>query len=111
MTYIQGIEHKLISRIVFGTLNLDKSADPVALLDAVYRSGCNAFDCAAIYGDGKCEEILGSWIQQRKIPPEDLFLVTKGGCGDQANGWSPSLDPDTLESHIRGSLQRLQLDS
>ena len=107
MSYIQGIEHKLISRVVYGTLNLDKSSEPLALLDSIYGSGCNAFDCAAIYGEGKCESILGSWIKQRQIAPEDIFLVTKGGCGDEANGWSPNLEPSTLETQIRGSLQRL----
>eukprot|EP00656_Telonema_subtile_P013254 TRINITY_DN16721_c0_g1_i4.p1 TRINITY_DN16721_c0_g1~~TRINITY_DN16721_c0_g1_i4.p1 ORF type:complete len:633 (-),score=172.38 TRINITY_DN16721_c0_g1_i4:15-1913(-) len=107
MSYIQGIEHKLVSRIVFGTLNLHKSDDPCTLLDTVYQSGCNAFDCAAIYGDGECEKILGKWIRERKLVPEDVFLVTKGGCGDESSGWSPSLQPEVLESHIRGSLERL----
>eukprot|EP00658_Telonema_sp_P-2_P068042 TRINITY_DN5698_c0_g1_i3.p1 TRINITY_DN5698_c0_g1~~TRINITY_DN5698_c0_g1_i3.p1 ORF type:complete len:532 (-),score=153.55 TRINITY_DN5698_c0_g1_i3:33-1628(-) len=109
LSYIQGVEHKPVSRIVFGTLNLHKSAAPFALLDSVYASGCNAFDCAAIYGDGECEKILGNWIKANKINTDDLFLVTKGGCGDESTEWSPSLQRETLEGHIRSSLDRLQV--
>merc|ERR550534_81283 len=50
---------KSVSRIVYGTLRLHTMDDPNALLDLVYASGCNAFDVAAIYGGGKCEEVLG----------------------------------------------------
>merc|ERR1711865_744243 len=108
--HIQGIEHKLISRIVFGTLNLHKSESPLALLDHVFATGCNAFDCAAIYGGGKCEELLGEWISQRKINHEDVFVITKGGCGDQETDWTPNLAPAFLEESIKGSLERLNLD-
>ena len=108
--YIQGIEHKLISRIVFGTLNLHKSESPNALLDQVFASGCNAFDCAAIYGGGKSEELLGDWISQRKINHEDVFVVTKGGCGGEETGWTPNLNAAFLEESIQGSLKRLNLD-
>jgi 3-deoxy-7-phosphoheptulonate synthase len=102
--YIQGIEHKLISRIVFATNDLHKS-ESAALLDRVYATGCNAFDCAADYGGGKCEELLGAWIRQRKINHEDVFVVTKGSCGGYENDW-----PRRLKESIQNSLKRLSLD-
>lgn len=104
MAYIQGIEHKLISRLAFCTLNLHKSSDPFALLDSVYGSGCNAFDCAAIDGDNESQKILGSWMQQHRVVEDDIFLVTNSGHGDEF-----SLDPETLEQHLRSSLERLQV--
>lgn len=108
--YIQGIEHKLISRIVFGTDDLHKSKTPSALLDQVFANGCNSFDCSAVYGDGKSEELLGEWISQRKINHEDVFVVTQGGCGGQSTDFAPNLTPASLLGSIQGSLQRLNLD-
>ena len=34
----------------------------------MYGFGCNAFDCAAIYGAGKCEEVLGNWLEVGAVP-------------------------------------------
>ena len=107
--YIQGIEHKLISRIVFGTDHLHQAVSPDALLDRVFSTGCNAFDCAANYGDGKSEELLGNWITQRKINHEDVFVITSAGdCGGHEN--KGNLSPTFLETSIQGSLQRLGLE-
>lgn len=82
--------------------------DPHSLLDLVFFSGCNAFDCAAIYGGGACEKILGQWIASRDIPREQLYIVTKGGAGPQSELWAADLKEDRLRDELNKSLERLQ---
>jgi aryl-alcohol dehydrogenase-like predicted oxidoreductase len=98
---------KQVSRIVYGTLRLHTMDDPNALLDLVYASGCNAFDVAAIYGGGKCEEVLGKWVRSRKVNREDVFILTKGGVGPQSDLWAADLDTDRLRREVQESLNRL----
>ena len=96
---------KPISRIVFGTLWLTCSSNPFLLLDHAWRRGCNCFDSAASYEDGKCEEILGAWIADRSIDRSKIVLCTKGGCYGPSRNWKPCFE--RVEEHVRGSLQRL----
>ena len=69
---IKGLE-KNISKLVFGTATpkhfaavakdaseADKKA-AFDLLDSVFASGVNTFDCASHYG----EEIMGQWMEAR----------------------------------------------
>ena len=89
---VLGLNGKLMSRIIFGTLFLSKADDPCALLDAVRQTGCNAYDCAAVYGGGECERLMGLWLLERKIPRDKVVLITKGGCHGQEKLWSADLD-------------------
>ncbi len=100
---------KRVSRLVFGCLFLGKTPDPLAMLDAVWAAGCNAFDIAAIYGtpEGQCEKIFGDWMRSRKIKREEVVIVTKGGCRGADTKWQPCLDPNFVQSDLSGSLQRL----
>jgi predicted oxidoreductase len=66
MTY-SDLVGKKVSRIVYGTLKLHTMEEPLKFLDSIFNSGCNAFDCAAIYGEGRCEEILGEWVNLRNV--------------------------------------------
>ena len=86
---IQGV-NKEVSRLIYGTLflhTLPTEEDVHSLLDSVWATGCNAFDCAAIYGGGLCEERMGRWIRSRQLcegpSREELVLITKGGCEGQ----------------------------
>lgn len=108
---INGLGDKAVSRVIYGTLFLSKVDDSVKLLDAIYAFGCNAFDCAAIYGDGQCELLLGQWIKQRSIPRDKVVIITKGGCHGQELEWKANLSPDFLRSSLHASLERLQLGS
>jgi len=99
-----------VSRLIYGTLflgNLPES-EAMALLDAVWMSGCNAFDCAAIYGGGQCERRLGDWLRSRGIKRELVVLISKGGCHGQDKLWSASLaEHELLEADLEGSISRL----
>ena len=73
------IPMKTASRIFFGTANPPVSTDEKTaydLLDTVFASGVNAFDCARSYG--KAEEVLGKWIESRKCREKTIILSKCG---------------------------------
>ena len=51
---------KRISRILHGTIMLSEREAEAGfeLLDTVWAAGVNAFDTAALYGNGTCERVL-----------------------------------------------------
>ena len=57
-----------LSPLVFGTLRLHETEDPFALLTEAWNLGITSFDCAAVYGGGRCEEILGAWLRDGATP-------------------------------------------
>lgn len=52
-------------------------ADAVAVLAAAAESGVTFFDTADVYGDGRSESIIGSFLADR--PELDVFVATKIG--------------------------------
>ena len=110
---IPGLE-KRVSRVIYGTLFLHRLPDDdaaFALLDGVWRTGCNAFDCAAIYGGGQCEARLGRWLRARRIARDDVVIITKGGCEGQDQLWRPNIgEHDRVREELDGSLARLGVD-
>lgn len=109
---VKGME-KPVSRLIFGTLGLHKTKEPMKLLDDIWAAGCNAFDTAAIYGEpeGKCEAILGQWIKSRNIDTSQLVIITKGGCSGADSKWTPRIDRHQIVSDLAGSLDRLGVPS
>jgi len=51
--------------------------DAHAVLDAAVESGVTIFDTADVYGDGRSESIIGSYL--REHPDADIFVATKMG--------------------------------
>ena len=107
---IAGLD-KQLSRVIYGTLFLHQAESPTQLLDTILAAGCNTFDCAAIYGGGQCEKILGEWISARKIKAEDIVVITKGGCHNQDKLWAANISKPAIEKDLAASLARLQLPS
>jgi|TARA_B100000524_G_C23552501_1_gene335332 aryl-alcohol dehydrogenase-like predicted oxidoreductase len=84
---IPGVE-KPVSRVIYGTLFLHLAGDEPAtfkLLDDIWATGCNTFDCAGIYGGGACEDLLGRWMESRRIGREEVVIISKGGCEGQVS--------------------------
>lgn len=110
---IEGLNKK-ISKLVFGTatpvLTNATSKDASAqdkqkafeLLDMVFESGINTFDCAAHYG----ESILGEWMELRKNRDECVVL-TKGAHPNDLRDRVTEYD---ILSDIHDSLKRLRTD-
>eukprot|EP01060_Flectonema_neradi_P001340 TRINITY_DN10792_c0_g1_i2.p1 TRINITY_DN10792_c0_g1~~TRINITY_DN10792_c0_g1_i2.p1 ORF type:complete len:354 (+),score=63.87 TRINITY_DN10792_c0_g1_i2:72-1133(+) len=104
---LDGLD-KQSSRIVFGCLFLHNTDNPYDLLDEAWKRGVNTFDCAAIYGGGQCEVILGNWIAERGHQ-DSAIIITKGGCGGQDSLWAPKLDEASVRKDLNESLKRLRL--
>ena len=60
---------KKVSRIMQGTIMLNEKhlEANFELLDAAWETGINAFDTAALYGNGTCERVLGKWMEARGV--------------------------------------------
>ena len=108
---IEGL-HKDISKLVFGTATpkLFAAAAPnagkrerdeaFALLDQVYASGINTFDCAAHYG----EEITGAWMDERGVR-DSCVVITK--CA-HPNAWRTRVNDFDILSDAHDSLAKLK---
>ncbi len=107
---IPGVD-KDVSRIIYGTLflySLKDDDEAFELLDTVWATGCNAFDCAAIYGNGVCEERMGRWLKSRAIDRDELVLISKGGCEGQEKEWCATIsDRPRVKAELERSLRRL----
>ena len=102
---------KRASKAVFGTLFLSRTKEAFSLLDRAWALGVNTFDCAAIYGGGECERILGQWLLSRGISRDDVVLCSKGACDGQEKQWAANLAPERIASDLRSSLHRLGVDN
>ena len=110
---IKGLD-KEISKLVFGTATpkLFAAVAPDAvqadedaafeLLDEIYASGINAFDCAAHYG----EEIMGRWMEKRGNR-EKCVIITKGA---HPNKWRDRVTDYDILSDANDSLKKLKTD-
>ena len=73
-----------------------------SLLIAATDSGINFFDAADVYGNGRCEEVLGQFLKERK---GDFLVATKVG---RARGMYPSgYTWDAIRDATEASLKRL----
>ncbi|MBQ8813532.1 MAG: aldo/keto reductase [Lachnospiraceae bacterium] len=110
---IEGLD-KDISKLVFGTATpklfaavAENSGDAekraaYELLDEVYASGINTFDCASHYG----EEITGQWMQDRGIR-DKCVVITK--CA-HPNKWRQRVTDFDILSDAHDSLKKLNTD-
>ncbi len=105
---VQGIDRP-ISRLVQGTVmvtsrELDRG---LALLDAVFESGCNTFDTAHGYGNGDNERTVGRWVRERGVRDE-VVIIGKGAHHSQDRR---RVTPFDITSDLFDSLARFQFDS
>lgn len=98
-------------RIVFGTAALSQAEEPFKLLDAAFDKGVRKFDLARTYGQGKSEIVFGEWLKSRRIDHKDIYIITKGGMGEDKYG-DPDrvlLDRNTLMFEVESSLDVLNV--
>lgn len=115
----------MVTEVCAGTMTwgsfTEKEADAHAQLDKLIEYGVNFFDTAELYpvafnyGE-TTEQWIGNWLEQRiaegTLRREDLYIATK--CNPAGIG-SPEATPHNysatrLESSVRASLARMQLD-
>ncbi|MDE3001372.1 MAG: aldo/keto reductase [Gemmatimonadota bacterium] len=105
---VEGID-KPVSRLVQGTLmvSTDDVEASIDFLDGIRALGCNSFDTAPVYGNGKAERALGAWMDRRGNR-SDVFILSKGGHPN-ADRHRRVTDFD-VASDLFDSLARLKTD-
>lgn len=95
---------KRISRILHGTIMLSEREAEAGfeLLDTVWAAGVNAFDTAALYGNGTCERVLGRWMEERGVR-EEAFVLGKS-C--HHSGDRKRVTPFDIATDLADSLAR-----
>lgn len=77
-----------------------------AILEAAVDHGVNFLDTADVYGGGRSESIIGTFLKQRS---EDLFVATK--VGRDADLYPDKYSEDGIRACVEGSLDRLGLEA
>ena len=78
-----GRTGRTVSVIGLGTWQLGADwgevdeSDALAVLDAAHEAGVTFFDTADVYGDGRSEKLIGSWL--RANPDAGVTVATKMG--------------------------------
>ncbi|MEM8592056.1 MAG: aldo/keto reductase [Pseudomonadota bacterium] len=82
-----------------------------AVLDAALAAGVTHIDTANIYGMGKSESAIGTWLKARG-ERDALFIATKAGIARGVGAAAANFDnsADYLASELEGSLHRLGVD-
>ncbi len=123
---VNGIKRKrlggsdiLVSELGLGTqrwasddYNAPSKQDCYSFMDeAILKSGINLIDTAEQYPipsgkrsrEGDTEEVIGSWMKDRKVPRENVVIATKITGGRNVNS-------KNIKSDCEGSLKRLNTD-
>lgn len=81
--------------------------DGLAVLQKALDLGTAHFDCAALYGFGRNEELVGPFLKTHR---DNIVLVSK--CGMRGENGVRSIDarPKKLQEDLENSLRRLQTD-
>lgn len=88
---------------IYGATDLDESLDCLA---AAVELGVTHLDVAEIYGMGRSEEVIGTFLRQTNA---DVAIATKAGIYQTPTRHFRN-DRDSLRSSLDGSLKRLGTD-
>ncbi|MEM9852969.1 MAG: aldo/keto reductase [Pseudomonadota bacterium] len=86
-------------------------AESHAVLDAAHGAGVTHIDTANIYGMGKSETAIGTWLKKRG-DREKFFIATKAGIARGIGAAAANFDNGAayLEQELEASLARLGTD-
>ena len=91
---------------IYGDATVEESH---AILDACLEAGVSHIDTSNVYGSGRSEEIIGSWLAKNTGARERLNIATKAGITGKAERRFNN-DPDYLEACLDASLKRMGVD-
>ena len=100
-TEVPGVG-KPVSRLVMGCDNQPDIRHASVMWDNYFEYGGNTFDTAHIYGGGRMEQLLGTWMRNRGVR-EDVVVIGKGAH-------TPANFPDRVGPQLDISLDRLGTD-
>lgn len=104
----------LVSAIGYGAMSFADFYGPateegsMAILDACVELGITHLDTSNVYGMGRSETWIGTWLKSRGGEPP-FRIATKGGI-TRNNDRRFNNDPDHLQTELEGSLKRLGVD-
>ncbi len=114
-TITLGQQGPQVSALGYGAMSFTdfygKTDEPTshAVLDACVDFGINHIDTSNVYGQGRSETFIGSWLAKRGNNP--FKIATKAGIIRGEDGRNQfNNQPARLESDLDGSLQRLGVD-
>lgn len=88
----------------FGATSDDRS---LRCLDAAWDAGITLLDTANIYGSGRSETVIGTWLASRRHP---VRIATKAGIATSGGIRRVDNSPSHLRGELEGSLRRLNRD-
>ena len=98
---VGGVD-KPVSRLVMGCDNQPDIVHASVMWDNYFEYGGNTFDTAHIYGGGRMEQLLGTWVRNRGIR-DDVVVIGKGAH-------TPANFPDRVGPQLDVTLERLGTD-
>lgn len=101
-----------VSRLGLGTMTWGVDTDPdeaAEILAGFCDAGGTLVDTAAVYGDGKAEQILGELLG-KTVPREDVVLATKAGISHRNGHNILDTSRRALLDTLDASLARLGTD-
>ena len=93
---------KPVSSLVMGCDNQPDILHASVMWDNYFEYGGNTFDTAHIYGGGRMEQLLGTWMANRGIR-DDVVVIGKGAH-------TPANFPDRVGPQLDVTLERLGTD-
>lgn len=100
-----------VSELCLGALTFGRESDEVAsheMLDRFVETGGNFIDTADVYGGGRSEEVVGSWLAQRTR--DDFVIATKVRYPSGSGPNDVGLSRKHILASVAASLRRLQTD-
>jgi aryl-alcohol dehydrogenase-like predicted oxidoreductase len=99
-----------LGTMTFGTARwgLDETGS-AAVFNAYVEAGGNFVDTADVYSGGRSEEMLGSFIAERKLR-DQIVVATKAGFATGQGVQNGGNGAKHLHSALEGSLKRLRTD-
>lgn len=91
---------------IYGDATVEESH---AVLDACRAAGAVHIDTSNVYGNGRSEEIIGSWFARTPGARDEMHLATKAGI-TRGGERRFNNDADYLEECLDGSLKRLGVE-
>ena len=89
----------------WGKVNDDKAYE---VLKSSFENGVNFFDTADVYGDGRSEKFVGSFINSIS---ERIYVATKAGRRINPHVANGYYDKDLMESFVDRSLSNLNIET
>lgn len=100
-----------VSALCLGTMTFGREADEAtshAILDRFVAAGGTFIDTANVYGRGRSEEVVGSWLRGKDREPLIIATKVRFPMGEGPN--EVGLSRTHIRSSVEASLRRLGID-